>query len=240
LTLQNTHFFALWFQAQGLFKQAVVTLSFLPCNESHSKQVAQFSFLLYFSGCFSFARFQKVRYFYWSVSLSPFCKLALSINCTVLFLFLIRKVITGIFAQHAHLLIARNFRLRFYSYQHSLLAKRIAISKLNKLLFLQIILRTDFISYERLTLETWNIICIFMNMKASLVMQTLPVPVKNCGKTRKKWKNEETRDNWGKWQKYEENIKNECGLATHKLLSSEKKFDLPHTPYGHHAESQNI
>jgi len=44
----------------------------------------------------------------------------LSINSSVLILFLIGKGITGILAQYAHLIIAYNFCLRFYSSQSTL------------------------------------------------------------------------------------------------------------------------
>jgi len=49
-----SHYDIFTFQAQRLFKQAVINLSFLACNASHSKQTAvMFSLLLYFFRRFS-------------------------------------------------------------------------------------------------------------------------------------------------------------------------------------------
>jgi len=97
------------FQAQSLFKQAAVRLSFLPCNVSHSKLSFSRQFILPSS-----VRSESfLIHFFISLLYKSPC--FLSINSSVLILFLIGKVITEILAQHAHLDIARNFCLLLYS-----------------------------------------------------------------------------------------------------------------------------
>jgi len=59
---RTKRFFTL--QAQSLFKLAAVSLSFLPCNVSHSKQAAiMFSFPLYFSANISLTSSVKAESF---------------------------------------------------------------------------------------------------------------------------------------------------------------------------------
>jgi len=71
-------FFALWYFSLcmlSLFEQAAISLSFLPCNVSHSKQTGvMFSCLLYFpaSSQISVYPLQWGKKVFWSISASPF------------------------------------------------------------------------------------------------------------------------------------------------------------------------
>jgi len=80
------------FQAQSLFKQAAISLSFLPCNLSNSKQAGVFSFPYLVFPAVSILPSTK-RLDITSISLTPFCiyvksPLFPSINGSVLIFFL--------------------------------------------------------------------------------------------------------------------------------------------------------
>jgi len=60
-TIFHTSIF-ITFQAQSLFKQATVSLPFLPCNVSHSKQAAFILIPALLFLRFQFTLFQEVRY----------------------------------------------------------------------------------------------------------------------------------------------------------------------------------
>jgi len=103
-------------QVLSHFKQADVSLSFLQCNASHSKQAAVFSFMHILSCRFKLTLFSEIHFFLDPILLirSPFSFCIKSpcfesINSSVLILFLFGKVFTGSFALRLHIYNPRSF-----------------------------------------------------------------------------------------------------------------------------------